>query len=232
MAFSLSEFYLKRVLTHGKWYLIIGLAFPVAITLAILFEGKDPYTLSSAYSSYTFVMPITGLWGMIPMVFYLVSDRRTGFYEHIFATTELRIQNVYGSLIKDSILITSIPVAFTFLLSLGLGLYGIPLPPGYLSLIMAYSLPVSYITPLFALVVAATWSFTTRIIRGPFTSAPAGFLPLIGIVIVLIPLYLQDYIKSLPLIELMGFYSLAIFILFLAVLVIALRIMKPERLLP
>lgn len=232
MAFHLSRFYIRRVITHGKWYIGLGLAIPLGFLLAE-YVG-DPFTsnLNSVFAAYPMIMPITGLWGIIPLVTFLSGDRRSGFYEHLFATTGLTVEKVYYSLSAVSVFITSIPVVILLAVSFGVSAFTSALPAGYVLTLMVYSIPVSYMAPLLVLIVASTWSFTTKTIRGPLSSSPAGIVPILGLMITFVPVFIQDHLGAFSVMEFLEIYSASTLLLLLSLGILSVRLLKPERFLP
>lgn len=229
MSLSLSKLYLRRMLSQGKLYIIIGLAIPLGFTLGQLIINPNTISLNGVLSAYPMIMPITGIWGIIPLVTFLASDRRSGFFEHLFATTEINAEKVYFSLSVVAIIITTIPVVTLMSVSLIFFGTGTTLPSNYTSMLLAYSLPISYIVPLVVLVVASTWSFTTVAIRGPLTSTPAGIVPVVGLLIVLVPIFVQNHLGSFSLVEFLEIYTGSTFVLVAILFFISTRILSPER---
>lgn len=232
MPFKLSVFYLRRVLTHGRLYIIIGLAIPLGFTLAEFISNPHSTDLNSVFYAYPMIIPVTGVWGITPLVTFLVADRRSGFYEHLFATTPISVERVFTSLSLASVSVTTIPVIILVCFSFGVSWLTVPLPPGYASTLIFYTIPVSYIAPLLVLIVASTWSFTTRSVRGPFTTAPAGFAPIIGVLIVLVPIFVQSHLGTFSLVEFLEIYSISSLLALLVLATTSVRILKPERFLP
>ena len=233
MTFKIYHFYLKRLLEKGWLYIVIGLAIPLVFILASFLQNPSKPDFNGIFSVYPIILPLTGIWGMIPLVSFFASDRRTGFFEHLFATTDTKVKGVYYALFIDSILITVLILSIIIGVSLCISIVtAVPLPVNFVKTLIFYSIPVSIATPIITLLVAMTWSFTLRVIRGPLASNPAGIAPILGVALVEFPVFIEPRIGSFPIMYFLSLYSLSIIALLLSLAILALKLSKPERFLP
>ena len=233
MACSLSLFYLKRTLKQGKLYVIMGtILIPFALPLAFFLLNPGSFNISGVFAAYPLIMPYAGIITSIPVVSFFISDRKEGFYEYLFSTTETSVGKVYRAISLSSIYVTSIPLAAISIAALGISFFSTPAPPEFITTLLLFSIPLAYAAPVMMLIIGSTWSVTTMAIRGTLGNAPAGMAGIIVMIIIIVPVLVQRHLAPSSVDEFLGFYSLAVVMLLSALAAVSIRILSPERFLP
>lgn len=231
MEFSLPLFYFRRCISQGKLYLIFATVFPPAVIMVFLLANPVAFSFAGGFLALMVIAPLMSIMANYPLLSFFVSDKRKGFYEYLFATTETDVSRIYSALFLGVVLVTSIPLVVTYSIAFAASYITMTLPSNYLVLFLIYSLPLSYLAPLLTIVVATTWSLTTVAIRGPITTSPVGLAGFFGFVASGLPIFIQNYFLWMG----AGFfeiYSLVVFLIFAAISVLSIRTLVPERFLP
>lgn len=234
MGFNLSFFYFWRTLHQGKLYVIFSIFFLPIVSLAYYLSNTTNADSSAILTIYPFVIPILSFMCSVPLMSFFRSDDRSGFYEYLFATTDINVRKLYQSLFIGAILVVAIPITILSILMMSLSFFtdSIFVLSGTYAIFLVYTIPVSFSIPPLMLAIATTWSITTVPIRGPMTTSPAGGVGMIGVAMVVIPMLIYNDLGVFEGMRFIGIYSFSVFLVFLIIYAISVKRLTPERFLP
>lgn len=234
--------HLRRSLTSSRAYLIIGLVIPLIMigTLYLTVRGAGSSALAARYglpssvgagaillySIVPAVIPLGAVIGSFSPLLLFVNDRSRGVYEYLLAFGK-RPSDIFASLVVSVVVISTILVAVPFCITLVLiWLEGPVLVGPYLIEGAIYSIPMSFIVPLFITGIAAIWVSLTK--RVQFVNSPIGVAPMFGLIPVMIVLVVSEFTARYTLL-LTAAVSLAMVIATISMFVLASKLLKGER---
>ncbi|MEM0271545.1 MAG: hypothetical protein QW514_03265 [Thermoprotei archaeon] len=179
---SLGWLNFKRSLNYSRMYVVIGIVLPVLLALEFKFVvRRSELALTEIYP---LILPLTTVLGSMGGLWLFTTDRVKGVHEYLIA---------YG--IDGSTLFLSTVLATVFLATLVLvpalvimvAVYfvsAVPITASLLKIILLYTVPLGYSSPMFMCVSGMSWSALAKQRAG--VNGPVGLAPILGIAPVLV----------------------------------------------
>jgi hypothetical protein len=178
---------IRRTLSIGKIYLIIGTALSLLLTVVLL---VTPRAAAAFVTTYPLELPLFAVLGSMGGLMTFTSDRTKGVFEYLIA---------YGvsprTLFFNGLVATAAMTGILLGLSLTIGVgtataRGVSLGWGFAMALALYTIPVSIAGALFTSTVGMIWSSLSTPRTG--INSPAGIAPMIGIAPVILVLIIAE----------------------------------------
>lgn len=228
----MGSIHLKRVLTtpFGLVYMVLGLA--IFTLLSVLFTTVPGRAGGVGISILYGFSPISATIGSVGIAYFLSNDRANGVYEYILSSGELDIKGIYLSyLIADSVLIAMILSIQFIILYVLVAITGATNVFSSIQTFFEYSIPVSFFSSYISAITMLTWASMSKRYVG--INSPGGLGSIVGLSVPLAYyiVSIELAIKIAKITYLPELFTLIDLLVFLAVLVVSIRLAKPERLL-
>lgn len=230
-------FNIRRTFTtvFGLFYIIIGIALPIAITIPIssaIGNQKGITQVPIAFSLIPAILPMFAVIGSMGVAYFFSTDRSNGLYEYLIATRKINISDIFLSYsIIDAIIVSVILGVDLAIIYIILTLKAPSLLHGLLMLVIVYSIPVAYFASILSVLAMLTWSSLSK--KFAAVNAPGGIGSVIGlippVVFLLVGVDSRIFAGNLDLIG--GLFSIVIFGAFIILLIVVLKLMSSERML-
>lgn len=234
----LTRFGLYRAFTsvYGLIYLVIGLAIPLFFVFSLTRSMGD-LTGSGAGSLIVVqvlptLLPLFATVGGLGVVYLFSTDRSNGVYEYLVATRKIKVRDIFISYSMVEAVAVSIILGINIAIECAL-FYGngTAFLTSFLKLVLIFSIPVAFFSSLISVMAMLTWSSLSK--RYPGVNAPGGIGSVIGVIppLVFLMLGLQSDLVLGNIYLLAGVFSIAMFVIFVVMLVVITRLMSNERML-
>ncbi len=220
---------------YGIFYLLIGIAMPIIFSAILLSSFKSilesPIGASILGQTIPAIIPLMATIGGMGVTYLFSTDRSNGVYEYLIATGKIKIQDIFLSFSIVTIALISI--------ILGTDITAIFIIINFMApsttvtifeLIAVFSVPVAYVSSLISILAMLTWVSMSKTYPG--VNAPGGigsvigFIPPMFFLIVIVRIF-----HPLDIILIGGLFSIILFIIFIALLIVVVRRMSNERML-
>lgn len=220
---------------YGIFYLLIGIAMPIIFSAILLSSFKSilesPIWASILGQTIPAIIPLMATIGGMGVTYLFSTDRSNGVYEYLIATGKIKIQDIFLSFSIVTIALISI--------ILGTDITAIFIIINFMApsttvtifeLIAVFSVPVAYVSSLISILAMLTWVSMSKTYPG--VNAPGGigsvigFIPPMFFLIVIVRIF-----HPLDIILIGGLFSIILFIIFIALLIVVVRRMSNERML-
>ncbi len=190
-SFTLINF--KRSLSYGKVYLILGMAFPVAILVLFSFIGN---ARSAVYliSVIPMIIPVFAVVGSMGALMIFVSDKVKGVYEYLIAYG-VNTSSIFWSIVVSSIGLAGILLAITIPVSfIAVNAIASSIPTIYFQLIFFYTIPLGIAVTMFMTMAGMIWSSLTT--RRAALNSPVGLAPIVGLAPMIVILVTSEILSN------------------------------------
>ncbi len=128
---------------------------------------------------YPLILPLTVVLGSVGGLWLYTGDRRKGVYEYLIAYG-IDVSTIFLSIIVATVGLATLVLASSVLIMVAVYLaMGVHTTLGLIEIILLYTLPLSYSSPVFMSMAGMTWSALTTRVTG--VNSPVGVAPLLGI---------------------------------------------------
>lgn len=251
----LLKLYLKRYLNEGRAFFIIGLVIPLFfLVIFTVVGGRTSGGETGVFSAFArslgltnvslylvalilpFIAPVFTVVGTMMAPALYSEDKENGFFEFILSSTKYGTRDIFWAIILTAVAVSAIiiAVAIAEMLTVFIILNG-SVPSVFLRELLTYTAPISIIAVLIGTSVAfASQAMTKRL---SFVNSPAGFAPVVGIFVALIPLFFSVFsargvfgpVNFNQLYTILGAYVAGAFLFFLLIFFITTSRMVRER---
>jgi hypothetical protein len=213
----------RRSITIGRVFLVIALAYAIAITgITSIASGG-----SAAYAIAVF-LPVFAVVGSMGGMMVFTNDRLKGVFEYLIAYG-VSPRRLFANVLVATLTLTTIVLGFS--LALGFGIYfatGHAYSVALLEILAAYTLPMSYASVAFAATMGMFWTSLSSPRSG--MASQVGLVPILGIAPPLATLVFLGVTGAPSLVIAVGAVVLLTAVV-LSLLVLIRRLMPLERLL-
>lgn len=236
--------YLRRYIREGRAFFLLGIILPLFILIVFTIVGQRSSVGSGAAALKVFAQSLglqnTSLYLVVVIlpfiapVFTVVGtmmapalyseDRENGFFEFILSSTRFETRDIFWAIILTAVIVgaVTISIAIVEILIVFLALNG-NIPVQFLKELLIYTAPISIIAVLIGTSIAFASQALTR--RMTYVNSPAGFAPVFGVLVAVVPLFFSVFsargifgpMDFNQLYQVLGYYVLGAFILFLVV---------------
>ncbi len=171
---SLVSITFRRAAKSGRFFLIYGTGLSGLLAISLGYSGGSAFEVG-----FPILLPIFVAVGSMGGLQVFSSDRQKGTLEYLMAygvSPRRLFANILVATIALVTIILSVACAFAVGISLG---RGFPLTTTFLELLLAYSLPMSYVASTFAATIGMYWTSLSSPSAG--LNSPIGLAPLLGI---------------------------------------------------
>lgn len=231
----LLRFGLYRAFTsvYGLMYLAIGAIIPLVPILSITLSTDGISGGASILTSFLpALIPVFATIGGLGVAYLFSTDRSNGVYEYMIATRKIRIKDIFISYSAVEAVTVSIILGIT--LSLVYVLLSLQNPASvspFFKLVLLFSVPVAYFSSLISVMAMLTWSSLSK--RYPGVNAPGGVGSIIGVIPPLVFLVAVArsgiFVGDIDLVG--GIFSIVMFVIFIALLLVVTKTISNERML-
>lgn len=235
--------HLRRSLTSGKAYLILGLVIPMIFIATLYSAGR---TMSSSVIEKTYglppsvsggailvatlvptLIPLATVIGSFSPLLLFVNDRSRGVHEYLLAYGK-KPSDIFLALVVSVIAISAILLAVPLLVAFGL-IYatGQILVGQFVEECIVYVLPVGFVTPLFISGISAIWVSLTK--RVQFVNSPIGIAPMFGLLPVVVILIISEIERGREALLFTGIASVLLVAATATIFVLASKLLRGER---
>ncbi len=176
-ALSLGWINFKRSLSYSRVYVALGIA--LSLLLALEFTFLTRRAGARLDEVYPLILPLTVVLGSVGGLWLYTGDRRKGVYEYLIAYG-IDVSTIFLSIIVATVGLATLVLASSVLIMVAVYLaMGVHTTLGLIEIILLYTLPLSYSSPVFMSMAGMTWSALTTRVTG--VNSPVGVAPLLGI---------------------------------------------------
>lgn len=228
---SLSKLNFRRAIGVGKIYLVLSVVFLLLYAFVFSHLPTSPQTskISPLTDVYPLLAPLFVVIGSMGVLWVFVIDKDRGVYEYLLAYG-LDVLELFWSNMVAAALAATIPTAVSVgALFVALALTHVPVGLGLVELLVFYTVPLSYASPLFMTMAGMVWSALTA--RRAGVNTPIGVAPLLGILPVLLTFFLSLVFRR-QLLYVAATISFLVVASCVVLCVLADSLMARERLLP
>ncbi len=226
-SFTLINF--KRSISYGKVYLILGIAFPVAIFVLFSFIG-NVRTATYLISVIPMIIPVFAVVGSMGALMIFVSDKVKGVYEYLIAYG-VNTFSIFWSIVISSIGLAGILLAVTIPVSfVAVNVIASTIPTIFIQLIFLYTIPLGIAVTMFMTMAGMIWSALTT--RRAALNSPVGLAPIIGLAPMIVVLVTSEIFANQDpdiLLYFVSGVSVVIIIIVFSLIAIAGKKMTRER---
>ena len=217
----------RRAAVMGRLYIAIGLAYIVVLSVAVSFSSPQGFV-----SAFALFVPIFGVLGSMGGLMVFSSDRIKGVLEYLIAYG-VSPRRLFVNILLASLLLATIVLVVSTVVASGTFVgTGHALPAAFAELLLVYSIPMTYASVAFAVMVGMYWTSLSSPRSG--MNSPVGLVPLVGIAPSLATLVTFSVLAATGTLALLAVTGTAVLLLVLTVVLLLSRIghqLPPERLL-
>lgn len=246
--------YLRRYLDEGRAFFIIGLVLPLFFLVILTVVGVRTGRGSEVLAAYAhslglrdvplylvalilpFIAPVYTVVATMMAPALYSEDKDNGFFEFVLSSTKYGTRDIFWAIVLTAVIVAAITIAIAIaeILVVFIVING-SVPEVFLRELVIYTAPISII----AVLIGTSISFASQALtkRMSFVNSPAGFAPVIGVIVAIIPLFFTVFsargffgqVNFNQLYLILGFYVAGAFVLFLIVYFVTTARMVRER---
>jgi hypothetical protein len=234
---------------YGLFYLAMGIFLPVMIMSLLIFVGSTSTSHHIAkiqgatiginnpvvyqiFSTIPTILPIFTIIGSVGSTYLFSSDRSNGVYEYLIATRRVRIKDIFISNIVTVVIGVSIILGLDLLIIFSVvSRTDSGILVDMFKLIALESIPLSYLGALLSMLAILIWASLSKTYVG--INSPGGIGIFVGFAPVLLLTILVNTgtVAAKDLYLFGGLYSLALFAIFVAFLILVSQKISNESML-
>lgn len=221
---SLLSITIRRGVLAGRFYLAIGVAVVVVLTVVLLHSAKASTVFTATFP---LEVPIFASLGAMGGLMLFVSDRSKGVFEYLISYG-VRPSTLFLNCLVVTVLLSTLVVGIA--LAIGVGGYvatGHPITIDFENALLGYTLPMAYASSLFSSVCGIIWSTLSTPRMG--INSPVGVAPLLGIAPVILVLIVAESVPSSQYYDVTVGAGVGFIVLVGILLVVSTRLMGRER---
>ncbi|MEM0156405.1 MAG: hypothetical protein QW597_07405 [Thermoplasmataceae archaeon] len=246
--------YLKRYLSEGKAFFIIGLLAPFFFLVLFTVIGERTGGSSGVFKAFIhslglndaslylvalilpYISPVFTVIGTMMAPALYGEDKDNGFFEFILSSTKYGTRDIFWAIMLTAVIFAAVTISVAIAeIVVAFAILNGGIPSLFLSELLIYTVPISIIAVLIGTSVAFASQVMTK--RMSFVNSPAGLAPVIGVIVAVIPLFFSIYsqrglfgpVDFNQLYLILGFYVVGALILFLIIFLITTTRMVRER---
>ena len=165
---------IRRSMVAGRFYLVFGGGFSIILAVTL-----SQTSVSGLTAGFPLLLPMFATLGSLGALMVFVGDRTKGVFEYLIAYG-IRPWSIFANTLLAAIVLTSLVMGTAWAAGVGISfaLGGVP-PWDYEVVFLAYTIPVTFASAIFATAIGCYWSSLSSPRAG--INSPVGLAPLIGI---------------------------------------------------